>query len=42
MTRNDINKKSIKLAKENKILALEFATGIGKSKIKKPPVLNFK
>ena len=33
MTRDDINKKSIKLAKENKILALEFATGIGKSKI---------
>ena len=33
MTRNDINKKSIRLAKENKILALEFATGIGKSKI---------
>ena len=33
MTRDDINKKSIRLAKENKILALEFATGIGKSKI---------
>ena len=33
MTRDEINKKSIRLAKENKILALEFATGVGKSKI---------
>lgn len=33
MIRNDINKKSISLIKANKILALEFATGVGKSKI---------
>ena len=33
MTRDEINKKSIKLATNNKIVALEFATGVGKSKI---------
>ena len=33
MTRDEINKKSIELSKTNKILALEFATGVGKSKI---------
>lgn len=33
MTREEISKNSIELSKHNKILALEFATGVGKSKV---------
>lgn len=33
MTREEISKKSLKLVQNNKIVTLEFATGVGKSKV---------